>query len=222
MKNTQLYRFVKWLVYLGIGILIVAGLINVYIRWYAKPYRLQSGDDVAAAQAVLILGAGVYRSGELSPMLEDRVRMGWKLYRDKRVKKILVSGDHGQMNYDEVGAVRKYLLKLGVKPQDLFTDHAGFDTYSSFYRARDVFKVKSLIISTQSFHLSRAVYLARRQGLEAVGIVADKQTYRTIRLAQFREVFAQLKAFWEAEILKPEPKYLGKPYPITGDGRETW
>ena len=151
-------------------------------------------DPAAAppAQAALVLGAKVQRDGRPSAMLEDRVRAAAALYRDRRVAKVLVSGDHGTVGYDEVGAMRRRLLSLGVPAQDIFEDHAGFDTWDSMVRAKHVFEVKTAIVVTQRFHLARALWLARRAGLRASGLAADARSYGSImRTLQAREVVAR-------------------------------
>jgi vancomycin permeability regulator SanA len=155
-------------------------------------------------------------------MLEDRVLTGLELYRLNRVNKILISGDRRLKVYDEVSPIRNYLLKQGVQPQDIFTDYAGFDTYKSCYRAQKVFQVNQVVIATQAFHLHRAVYLARKQGLQAVGIAADQRPYRTQSKAALRESLARVKAFLEAELLRPQLGLPSRQYPITGDGRKSW
>jgi SanA protein len=167
------------------------------------------------------LGALVFRSGNLSDVLADRVDTGIDLYRAKKVDKILLTGDHGRVGYDEVNAMRRYALKQGIPPEDIFMDHAGFSTYESMFRARDVFKVKSAIVVTQRFHLARSVYTARALGIRATGIEADRHIYRNAIFNELREVMARTKAFIEVNITHPKPKFLGPQIPITGDGRLT-
>ena len=124
--------------------------------------------DVAAlphAQAALVLGAQVKPDGTPSDMLADRIATAEELYRAGKVDKLLLSGDHGRVAYDEVGTMRRELLADGIPGRDLFTDHAGFDTWDSAQRARRVFGVDSAIVVTQRFHLPRALFAARRAGL---------------------------------------------------------
>ncbi len=178
--------------------------------------------ELQSADAVLVLGARVYRDNRLSPILEDRVKTALQVYRNGKAKKILVSGDHGQKSYDEVNAIKRYLLdKEKVPAEDIFLDHAGFDTYDSLYRAQSVFGVKRITISTQFFHLPRAVYIAKKLGLETEGIVADQQIYRGNAYNELRENPARFKA-WLNIFFKTNPKYLGDPIPIIGDGRKSW
>ena len=206
------------------GIIGAAGVlgVNAYISHAAKPAIYAEMSRIPSAYTALILGAKVHGGGRLSHMLEDRVLTGLELYRQGKVEKLLLSGDHGQQAYDEVNAMRDYLLKQGVPAQDIFMDHAGFDTYSSMYRAREVFQVQDVIVVTQAFHLPRAVFLARSLGLDAVGLAADRRTYtQASRLkSAAREPLARVKSFAEA-LLRVKPKYLGDAIPITGDGRQT-
>jgi len=132
-----------------------------------------------------------------------------------------VSGDNGQDGYDEVNAMRAYLLDAGVAPEDLFLDHAGFDTYDSAYRARHVFGVTDAIIVTQRYHLPRALYLADRVGIRAQGVSSDLQPYVKQAWFSARESLARVKAVGDV-LFGAEPEYLGDPVDITGDGRVTW
>lgn len=212
------------LFFIGFGVLIAfIGMANGYILNLNRSLIYRDISRVPEAQTVLILGARVHSNGRLSLMLEDRVLAGYDLYRMGKAKKILVSGDHGQTSYDEVNSIRRYLLKLNVPPEDIFMDHAGFDTYDSIYRAKAIFKIKRTIIVTQRFHVPRAIFIARGMGLDAVGFEADRHIYfhgPMIR-SQLREALARTKAFLEVMAVHPKPKYLGEAIPITGDGRRT-
>jgi SanA protein len=175
------------------------------------------------AEAALVLGAQVLPDGRLSAMLDDRVRVAAGLYRSGRVRKLLLSGDHGRPGYDEVNAMRRRALALGVPPQDVFTDHAGFDTWQSATRARRVFGVHDALVVTQGFHLPRAVWLARRAGLRAGGVAADRPGGYGApgRATEWRETLARVKAVVSA-VLRPDPRFLGPVIPIGGDGRASW
>jgi SanA protein len=175
------------------------------------------------AQAAIVLGARVYADGTLSPMVADRVAQALALYRSGAVDRILVSGDHGVWSYDEPGAMRDALLAGGVPPQDLFTDHAGFDTWSTMRRAVEVFQVRSAVVVTQRFHLSRALYLARAAGLDAHGVASDLRPDGEKghwNWSTAREAAARVKAFWSAGVRSPVP--LGPVISIKGDGRASW
>ena len=173
------------------------------------------------AQAAIVLGARVQADGALSPMLADRVAQGLALYRAGTVERIIVSGDHGSWSYDEPGAMRDALVAAGVPARDVFTDHAGFDTWATMRRASAVFGVRSAIVVTQGFHLPRALYLARAAGLQARGVASDLRPYgRSGLVSSGREVAARVKAVYSAGV--DSPVRLGPVIAITGDGRASW
>ena len=209
---------------LGMLAILFVAAANITILVAADPFIVEDTQEAPQASAVIILGARVYSNGRLSPMLEDRVHTGQALYEAGNTSKILLSGDHGQENYDEVNAMRRDLLAQGLPGEDLFLDHAGFSTYESMVRAGEIFLLQDALIVTQEFHLARAVYTARTLGIEATGVVADRRDYsrRDIARLQLREILARTKAFIDLHILKPSPTFLGDMIPISGDGRQTW
>jgi SanA protein len=224
-KRGRRRRVLFWSL-IAVGIIVVLAALgvlvpNLIITQGAKSHIVQSPEDAPHAQCAIVLGARVYPDGTPYPMLADRLDTGIKLYELGKVDKLLLSGDHGQTTYDEVNVMLDYVLARGVPEEDVFTDHAGFDTYDTMYRARDVFQVETALIVTQDFHLSRAVYTARTLGLEATGVVADIQPYFNETRNAAREVLARVKAILQLHITHPGPKYLGPPIPITGDGRAT-
>ncbi|MDP2649154.1 MAG: ElyC/SanA/YdcF family protein [bacterium] len=179
--------------------------------------HVYSQRDVPPSEAAIVLGASVVR-GAPSPVLAARADTAIALHLTGKVKKILVTGDNGALSHDEVTPVRKYLLDAGIPASDIFLDHAGFDTYSSMFRAHEVFEAHSVVIVTQDFHLPRALWIARRLGLDAAGVAsAGSGSVRDY----MREVPASLKALFDV-VMRREPKYLGPSIPLTGDGEATW
>ncbi len=190
-----------------IGLLILFVLIsNLYIYTESKSYIYDSVSEAPVAETALVLGAAVSAEGRLSPIFIDRADMAIGLYEAGKVSKILVSGDNSTVDYNEVNPVRLYLIKKGVPDEDIFLDNAGFDTYSSMYRARDVFSVYSILITTQSFHLPRSVFIARHLGIDAYGVNADvgHMLFRNY----LREILANEKAIIDL-VLDRKPKFLG-------------
>lgn len=178
--------------------------------------------DAPKAQAALVLGAQVYRDGRPSIMLADRVTAAEELYRAGKVDKLLLSGDHGRATYDEVATMKRILLGRGIPAEDIFTDHAGFDTWDSAQRAKRVFDVDSVVVVTQRFHMARALYDARHAGLDATGYVADKRGYGSVmNRLRLREAAARVKTMGDV-LTGADPRFLGPSIPITGDGRRSW
>ena len=206
---------------------LVVGIYALSVNAYmvksteSKILTAEESAELSDVDCILVLGAGV-QGTTLSHMLEDRVKTGISLYELGSAPKILMSGDHGQEDYDEVNAMKDYAKESGVPSEDIFMDHAGFSTYESMYRARDVFGCKKIIIISQKYHLHRAIYIAEYLGLEAYGVdsqlrpyAADTNIYNTIR-----EFLARNKEFIYVR-LNPLPTYLGDPIPISGNGDET-
>ena len=181
--------------------------------------NLISEDEAAeyGADCILVLGAGLKADGTPNFMLQDRLDKGIELYKAGAAPKLLLSGDNGQVEYDEVNAMKKYALDAGVPAEDVFLDHAGFSTYESMYRARDIFLVKKAIIVTQKYHQYRSLYIAKGLGIEGYGIIAEPRTYGGQLKRDIREILARDKDFFMV-ILKPEPTYLGDTIPINGSG----
>ena len=170
--------------------------------------------------AILVLGAGVRSDGSMSDMLRDRMDRAIELYFEGASGKLLVTGDHGRDNYDEVNTMKQYAVESGVPSSDVFMDHAGFSTYETMYRAKEVFQARKVVIVTQEYHLYRAIYIAEKLGLEAYGVASDLQSYVGQFNRDIREVMARCKDFGMC-IFKPEPTYLGEAIPVSGNGNVT-
>lgn len=168
---------------------------------------------------ILVLGCKV--NGEApSAMLADRLLCGIKLYKQGSAPKLLVSGDHGRTTYDEVNAMKRFAMEKGVPSEDVFMDHAGFSTYESVYRAKEIFCAKKIIIVTQEYHLYRALYVAEELGLDAYGVCSDYQRYIKETYRNAREILARNKDFFTS-MFKVKPTYLGDTIPISGNGNKT-
>lgn len=170
-----------------------------------------------SADCILVLGAGVKEDGTPNYMLEDRLSAALALYRAGAAPKLLLSGDHGRKQYDEVNAMKKYMIDAGVPEEDLFLDHAGFSTYETMYRAGAVFEVQKAIVVTQEYHQYRALYIGKELGLQVIGVASDQARYRGQTLRDLREIAARDKDFLKT-ILRPTPTYLGEVIPISGSG----
>lgn len=206
-------------------VLLLAVVIPVGVSSYvcvSVKDQIITSDEAAKldADAILILGARVWDNGQPSGILKDRINTGVDLYNAGASDRLLMSGDHGQDDYDEVNAMKDYALEKGVPGETIFLDHAGFSTYESLYRARNIFQVKTVLIVTQEYHLYRALYIARALGLNAYGVACDTRNYNAYLLFDLRETLARCKDFIYS-ILQPLPTYLGDVIPITGDGNAT-
>ncbi len=191
----------------------------------ADEFIYEDLEHVPQSTVVIVPGARVYADGTPSAALEDRLRCALDLYARGRVQRVLVSGDHGQREYDEVNAMHTWLVDRGVLVDDVFLDHAGFRTFDTMVRAAQVFQVESAVVCTQRFHQHRSVYLGRRAGLELVGMVADRRQYARAHADARRETLARVKAGIDVRLPWAGPRYLGEPIPITGepwDSHDAW
>lgn len=208
-------KIIKYLIILiVIGILTVLS-INFYVVLSTKKQitnlsELKNKNDY---DCIIVLGAGIW-GDRPSPMLQDRLDEAIKLYEEGKAPKIIMSGDNGQEGYDEVNVMKDYAIEKGIPSEDIFMDHAGFSTYETMYRAKEIFGAKKIVIVTQEYHLYRSVFIAQKLGMEAYGVASAYQ------LDQTRETLARCKDFMTT-IVKPEPNSLGKTYSIKGNGNLT-
>ena len=195
---------------------------NAYVKNTAEDRIItaEQAANLTDMDCILVLGCKVKDDGNPSHMLEDRLRRGVELYKAGTAPKLLMSGDHGQDEYNEVGTMKKYAVDAGIPSSDVFMDHAGFSTYESLYRAKEVFGVKKVIIVTQEYHLYRALYIAEQMGIEAYGVAADYRTYSGQTSRDIREILARCKDMATTAFDVP-PTYGGTPIPIDGDGNIT-
>ncbi|SCP98301.1 SanA/YdcF family protein [Anaerobium acetethylicum] len=202
----------------GIGALLG---INGYVKLSVKD-RIISEETAAetGADCILVLGAGVRDDGTPSLMLEERLNEGVALWKAGASDRLLMSGDHGRADYDEVNVMKKYAIDKGIPSGNIFMDHAGFSTYESMYRARDIFKAEKIIVVTQQYHLYRALYIAESLGIDAFGVAFDTKSYKGETYREAREILARVKDFFYV-MFEPEPTYLGEEIPISGDGDRT-
>ena len=200
----------------------ILGLVGIYayINSYAK--YIVEADNAPNADCILVLGAGVV-NGEPTIALADRLDNAYELWQKGKASKILVSGDNGSVHYNEVGVMKDYLVARGVPSDAIFQDHAGFNTYDSMYRAKEIFQVKNMLICTNNFHMRRSLYIARRLGIEAYGYPTPDKAVYNMPMLNAREKLAKIKAFWDVEITHRKPKFLGEAIPImssSGDATE--
>lgn len=213
-------RIIKYIITLILVTVIITLSINLYVTSTTKT-KIKEIDELNYddIDCIIVLGAGI-RGENPSPMLEDRLLTGIDLYTENISNKIIVSGDHGKEYYDEVNVMKEYLINKDIPSEDIFMDHAGFSTYDSVYRAKEIFKAKKVVIVTQEYHLYRSLYIAKQLDLEAYGVAANRRKYQFQIKRDIREIAAIVKDFIKC-IFKPESKYLGETIPVSGNGDTT-
>ena len=196
MKKKFIIGIVSFMI---LGIILVFG-INFYVKLSTKNQMitLDKAKNLNDVDCILILGAGVW-GDKPSPMLKDRLDKGIELYKEGVAPKIIMSGDHGREDYDEVNLMKKYAIEEGIPSEDIFMDHAGFSTYDSIYRAKEVSKALDV---------------------KAYGVMAEPTKYSGQFYRELREILARDKDFVKS-ILKPKSTYVGESIPVSGNGDET-
>ncbi|WP_312702342.1 ElyC/SanA/YdcF family protein [Sedimentibacter sp.] len=195
--------------------------INAYVKSSTEDLIISVSESLNVnPDCIIVLGAGVRADGSPSPMLQDRLITGIKLYEDGVSDRMIMSGDHTKKGYDEVNIMKKYAIDKGIPSEHIFMDHAGISTYDSIYRAKEIFQADKIIIVTQKYHLYRALHIAERLGVEAYGISADVRTYAGQDLRELREKAARVKDFIKA-VMKPDSKIGGEAIPVSGNGDVT-
>ena len=214
-------KFKKILI-IGIVLIIILFFILIGINFFvicstsSRIVKSEELKDEENIDAILILGAGIW-GNKPSHMLEDRLLEGIELYNQNISNNIIMSGDHGKVDYDEVNLMKKFAIQKGVLSEDVFMDHAGFSTYESLYRAKEIFGAKKIVIVTQKYHLYRALYVARSLGIDAYGVASNPREYAGQIVRDLREVLARDKDFFTS-IIKPKPTYLGEKISLDGSG----
>lgn len=223
-KNKKKWHFSlkKLLLIFGLLCLAVAVLfvaINAHVIRISAP-RLISADaatNLEKVDCILVLGSSVQPNGTLNRVVRERVDTALTLYESGVSQRLLMSGDHGKVNYDEVNAMKQYCVDKGVNPDVIFLDHAGFNTYDSIYRAKAIFGIQKMIIVSQEYHLYRAVYIANELGIEAYGVPAEQEA-TTALITNLRESVARVKDYFSCAF-HIEPTVLGEPIPISGSAK---
>lgn len=220
INNRKKKRWIGLLIFMFTSILALISIliINSHVKSSTKD-RIITVDKTASldADCILILGAGVWDDGRPSYMLEDRLLQGIQLYENGASDRLLMSGDHGSKEYDEVNVMKQFAIDRDIISEHIFMDHAGFSTYESLYRARDIFKAEKIIIVTQKYHLYRALYIAEKLGIESYGVASDPRQYSGQEIRDLREVLARVKDFFNV-IIEPKPTFLGESIPVSGNG----
>jgi vancomycin permeability regulator SanA len=171
-------------------------LIPPVLVWTSAAGRAYAGPHAAPrAPVAIVLGAGLEPSGRPSVFLQQRISVAVTLYRQGTVRALLMSGDHSRTDHDEVGVMAAEAARQGVPAGAIVQDHAGFDTYSSCYRARSVWGITRAVVVSQPFHLPRAVWLCRALGLDVVGVETEPGPLGPTWFGRIREIPATDKAF---------------------------
>lgn len=222
-RNIRGKRVLRVLMALAFAATMVLLVLNLTVVGTAKNQIVEVDSMLASEQpfdCILVLGAGVWADGSPSHMLEDRLLVATDLYFLEASDRILMSGDHMQRDYDEVGVMKRQVVEAGIPSEAVFLDHAGLSTYESIWRAKEIYGAERVLIVTQTYHLYRAIYIAEQLGMTAYGVSADLRPYRSQLSRELREVAARSKDLLFAK-LQPTPTYVGEEVDLSGNGDST-
>lgn len=209
------------IVAVALAIVAVFAVTNVVTIVESKG-SIVSADEasISNADAIVVLGASVFADGTPSGILQDRLDDGIALYFAGVAPKLIMSGDNGTESYNEVRVMKQYAIAQGVPSEDIFCDHAGFSTYESMYRAKYVFGCQRIVVTTQTYHLYRALWSAKSLGMQATGVPSDYHEYQKQLQYDIREVPARTKDFFKALFRVPST-YVGDAISLDQDGDVT-
>ncbi|WP_163407862.1 SanA/YdcF family protein [Flavobacterium ajazii] len=207
-------KYFKIALYLAIIGLILIVAVNYYVKSSTKTKIYYSVKKFPKNDVGIIFGAGI-RNNQPSKYLKDRLDAGILLYKMKRINKILLSGDNGRDEYDELTVMKNYCYNHGVDTSKIFIDYAGFDTYSTMYRAKHIFKIKRATLISQKYHLNRAIYIGNKLGVKSIGFSANNGEYLGYNYVCFREYGSIFKSFFDV-LRNREPHFLGNSIDING------
>jgi vancomycin permeability regulator SanA len=171
--------------------------------------------NLPSNHVALVFGAGLNTTGGPSAILYDRVATAADIYKAGKVQKLLMTGDNSTDSYNEVAAMRTTAMQLGVPDKDIVLDYAGFSSWDSCYRAREVFSLQSATLVTQKFHLPRALYTCNQLDVKSVGVIADRQPYPT-QYNELREYPALAATAWRL-LINDQPRFLGPKVDVDGE-----
>ncbi len=210
------------LVIIMLAVIVLTVGINTLV-WLSSKDRILDEEEAVNLEnvdCIIVLGASVKHGDTPSLMLSDRLDKAIELYKAGAAPKIIMSGDHGSKYYNEVQVMKDYAIKAGVPSEDIFMDHAGFSTYDTMYRAKEIFGAKKVLIVTQKYHLYRSIYVAKKLGMDASGVAAEEIRYHGQTKRDFREIVAVDKDFiWS--LFKFKPKFLGDKISLDQSGDVT-
>ncbi len=202
------YRFLVAIALL-LSILVVV-ISNYTIEFSAQGKTFTDTMLIPKNKVGLVLGTSRMQvEGGVNPYYAHRINATIELYKAGKIEFVLVSGDNGSIYYNEPNTIKKDLIKGGIPDEKIFLDYAGFRTLDSMVRAKYIFGLDSVTVISQKFHNERAIYLAEKKGLKAVGFNAEGISGKQGVKVQFREYFARVKVFIDL-LLNTQPRFYGE------------
>ncbi|WP_194774598.1 SanA/YdcF family protein [Pararhodonellum marinum] len=199
------------ILFLGFILLFIIVLsIDYGVEKQTEKHIFTNTESIPENSVALLLGTSKYlKSGRKNQYFENRIIATELLYKAGKIRKVVISGDNSKNDYNEPQDMKEELLKRGIPENSIYLDYAGFRTFDSVYRMKEIFGQNHFTIISQEFHNQRAVYIAKRLNLDAIGFNAkDVDVYNGLR-TKIREKFARVKVMVDF-ILNTKPKFLGE------------
>jgi SanA protein len=201
-------KYIKPLIYLSIIGLTTVAIVNYYVKSKTDSLIYTTQNNLLKTEVGIIFGAGI-NGNKPSKYLKDRLDAGISLYKSHKIEKILLSGDNGNDEHDELTVMKNYCYKHGVDTTKIYIDYAGFDTYSTMYRAKYIFKINKAILISQKYHLNRAIYLGNKLGVKSTGYSANVGDYNGYKYVTTREYLSVFKSVLDV-MRNRKPHFLGQ------------
>ncbi len=173
-------------------------------------YCVDRVEELPQKKLGVVLGTAKYRvGGGINPYYQFRIDAAATLFHSGKVDFLLISGDNAFREYDEPTTIKNDLTKLGVAANRIFLDYAGFRTFDSMIRCKEVFGETDIIVVSQQFHNERALYIAHHNGMTAIGYNArDVGQFYGLK-TMLREKLARTKTLLDVHVLNTVPRFLG-------------
>jgi len=202
-------RFIQIVVLMVLGILLLIFYSNYTITNSTKNKTFSNLETLQKNKVGLLLGtAKYYKDGGINLYFKYRIDAAVELYKHNKIDFILVSGDNSTQYYNEPITFKNELVKKGIPEEFIFLDYAGFRTLDSVLRAQAIFGQENFTVISQQFHNERAIYLAEKNGINAIGYNATDVDGKNGFKVKFREYFARTKAFLDV-VFNVKPKFYG-------------
>ena len=208
----KLLKYTAWVVVIGILSVI---LIHGWVSQKTSSYTYSDISELPANKVGLVLGTSKYvKNGRPNYYFQYRMDAAEALYRAGKVEYLLISGDNSHVSYNEPIAMQKDLIARGIPKEKIYLDYAGFRTFDSVIRAWKIFGQTKFTVISQPFHNQRAVFIARKEGLDVIAFDAEDVGVIGGLRTQIRERLARVKMLIDLYITKEEPRFLGDPVVI--------
>ncbi|MEI6677522.1 MAG: ElyC/SanA/YdcF family protein [Mariniphaga sp.] len=208
MKRFKTYILVILLICTFFVVAII--YVNNTITKKGNAYCFYSIDSIPHNHCGLVLGTSKYLwNGKRNLYYTNRIKAAVELYNCYKIDFIIVSGDNRKRNYNEPITMYNDLIAAGIPNKKIILDYAGFRTLDSVVRGKEVFGQDQFTIISQSFHNQRAIYLARKKGIEAIAFNADAVSGRMTLKVQLREIAARMLVVFDMMTAK-QPHFLGE------------